>query len=395
VGLIVRIGAVLSFKELLSVKSTGPSSSNKSTMGCGCKVGSLAALQLRKPQRIFALTLSTYVCPSFRNWIQSGIHFGWEFHVLGRNQPFEGWMMRTRLYLEGIQKWSRSPDDVIVLVDSNDLFFIDRPEVTFERFLQLQLQMVIGGEPACCNGVSLERKKELEKEFYELFPKERYRFPNGGFLIGYSDQIQELLRQNLNAIDDQAGYVEKILNRQVMLQVDVGQSFVGNFPNMTDFYWVFDDDRSRDELSHWNLNKTYPFIVNKDNSVQPSVAHFSGHNYKDYTRVAQWIFGESRVKERKNDWPEFNLAIDPKLDLNTLIDYVPKTRSVLRIPSDYKMVRNEQDPLHPMVSTRLVGSARQPHDTFMIIFYVVLSIILAITTFVIIGIIVQRKPKLE
>lgn len=202
--------------------------------------------------KVIVLTLSTDPNTTNENCFQSLRYHGYEHYVLGRGQRFMGWPMRTRLYIEGTKNFATDANDIVVLVDSDDLYFVGPPAELETKFLKTGKRVIIGAEPACCNGkygydrVGRERITKILRERIG----NRYAFVNGGALIGFRDPLLALLESNKNEPDDQGGYLQKILDDPNRFELDSQQDIIGNVPLLHSYYRVTGDPEVP-ELDYW------------------------------------------------------------------------------------------------------------------------------------------------
>jgi hypothetical protein len=88
----------------------------------------------------------------FKNFEQSCKIFGYDYYILAKEEDFRDFQWRTYKYIEGIEQISRDENDVILICDSNDVFFIGPAEELLQKFKAMNKRIVVGAESACCNG---------------------------------------------------------------------------------------------------------------------------------------------------------------------------------------------------------------------------------------------------
>lgn len=238
-----------------------------------------------------AITVCTKSCPQLDNWRRSGEYNNIECIVIGMGEKWGGWIWRTQKYLEYID--TLDPNEIILLTDATDVIFIDNADQILSKFINNGSKVIIGAEPACCTGIysSGSLRYKAEQTLKERIPNNRYRFPNGGLMIGYVKDISKLLRENSDDTDDQAGYLDKFLNNTSLFTLDHNANIFGNIPNMNPYVRV-SDDPSYDEMVYWeNINDNGCIkLRNKIHQTSPCVLHFPGKNWDHYNKVGSLFF---------------------------------------------------------------------------------------------------------
>lgn len=249
-------------------------------------------------EKLFVLSLSTDESLGSLNFEKTMQHYKYSYFFLGRGRRFLGWPWRTRLYIETINKLKSSDRDIFVLCDSNDLFFVGGPNELIEKFNKIGKEVVVGAEPACCNGYygNKDRKMIAVNKMRELGARSgvrdqkqdntRYVFPNGGFLMGRAKELLKLLESNKSEPDDQGGLLQKLMDDPERYHLDRSQSIVGNVPNMHSNYRMY-YDKNIPEIDHWK------FIDGRWKNIHsgetPVCFHFPGRYWKGYNIIAQKI----------------------------------------------------------------------------------------------------------
>lgn len=248
--------------------------------------------------RLFVVTLSTDDNLLVRNFEKTASYFGYDYYIVGRGHQFQGWPWRTQLYIKSIKQLTNNDDDVFILCDSNDFIFIGPASEMLEKFVQSGERVLIGGEPACCNGRYGDRKHRhiALKKVKERIPS-RYRFPNGGFIIGYKRDLIKLLKSNAGEWDDQGGYLQKFMDHDPRFSIDWRQSLAGNMPNMHDWYRVNDDDKKRPEYDYWEWDESRKRYRNKLTGEYPCAMHFPGKYWPGYNMVVKHMFPSKNVQQ--------------------------------------------------------------------------------------------------
>lgn len=117
----------------------------------------------------------------------------------------------------------------------------------------------------------------------------RYRFPNGGFVMGIKEDVLRVLEFNQSYQDDQEGYHEQILSiAPSKIYVDWKQEFAGNFATGPAILFKAKGDNLFFSESHyweWKDDGVY----NKLTQGRPFIMHFPGKNWKYYNIVAKTL----------------------------------------------------------------------------------------------------------
>ena len=243
-------------------------------------------------ERLVILSLSTEKDQGAENFENSALHFGYDVRMVARNETFYGWSWRTKKYIQTIESIRTSDMDIFVLCDSSDLFVARPPADLLAAFFRAGHDVIVGAEPACCNGYyQNETVKHIAVDgTAKAVPGSRYRFPNGGFVMGRAKPLLRLLEANKDEPDDQGGYLQKMLDEYGnYFALDDKQMLVGNVPNMHGGYWVQGDDRSIREIDRWQLKGNE--VKNLATGEFPAFFHFPGKNWQSYNSIATEIFG--------------------------------------------------------------------------------------------------------
>jgi hypothetical protein len=215
-------------------------------------------------------------------WKYTAEYYGYDYEILGRKKKWKGWSFRTQLYLNYILKHPEY--EVFCLVDCTDLFFCAPVEELYEKFCQYQKDIIIGVENTFFYRNSSKEKttKYPHKLVQRVFDnvKSRYRYPNGGFLIGKRKAIIHLLKENLAAEDDQAGYMNLCYENKVHLYRDLKTELCGNIPFV----------KEGDESIYWEYDPINNRFYNTETKGRPCILHFPGKNYSIMNRFYEMLF---------------------------------------------------------------------------------------------------------
>jgi len=261
------------------------------------------------------ISLSTDDNNLVKNFEKTAQYFGYEYYFVGRGKSFQGWPWRTNLYISAIERLGKDPKDIFILCDSNDLFFVAPSDEMKEKFINSNKNCLIGAEAACCNGKYGDRKfrNEALESCKKRNPNTRYMFPNGGFLIGYRDELLKLLNSNKTEWDDQGGYLQKFMDKSPLLDINISQSLVGNVPTINEWYHVPGDEYGKPEITYWNYSEENNRFKNIFSGEYPCAFHFPGKSYSPYNIVTSKMF-----------------SVEPGNPNTILLPYNPQTSILLK-----------------------------------------------------------------
>ena len=290
------------------------------------------------------ITLNTDNDNGLYNWEYSASILGYDYKILGLGEKWGGWSWRTKKYLEYVQ--SLPEKNIVTITDGNDLFFTRSPKDLVSAYESYNSEVVFGGEPTCCTGkyqyhpFKINRGIAINAMFKrcnQYNDSTRWMFPNAGCITGKVSRMIELLEDIQEEPDDQAGYLEKLIEDFDCFEIDYQAKIVGNV-NAIGYYHCVDHpqsdlcstikDKLRNEHQYWDLeltdshckisNKMIPDITYEDgyhsiyryrnnitNNV-PCVLHFPGKNYELYNVFGDKLYNRSfrplkRDKEKKDN----------------------------------------------------------------------------------------------
>ncbi len=163
--------------------------------------------------------LATDINDNAKNWIKGVKTAGLRYKLLGVGHTFTGWKMRSKLYVDELEK---DPDiDIVIFSDVYDVL-VNKTKVEdiseiarsvkhspesanpvekyiIDTFLSFSKPIVIGAELGCwpknCYYFNL-------MSLFNTFGN-NYIFPNGGLVIGYREPLIQLYKHLQNHPDDQ------------------------------------------------------------------------------------------------------------------------------------------------------------------------------------------------
>ena len=217
---------------------------------------------------ILALTYCTKDQPNLRYWINSALLFDYEFKIIGFREPWKSWKGRAKMYFDHLG--TLADDRVVICCDSNDLFFVGGAHELRQKFENWEkgwngFPVIVGAESACCTGEyntdkSLKSHALLKTREYT---SNRYRFPNGGFVMGRAKPMHTFYSKLLECDDDQACILRMYIDNPTAFYLDSSNIFCGNIAAVHGLQIEF--------AENWD-----DALVNKGSLNKPSVVHFPG-----------------------------------------------------------------------------------------------------------------------
>jgi len=246
---------------------------------------------------LIVLTVSTDQTDASDNFEKILQYYGYDYHLLARGEKFMKWQWRTQKYIDGIEKYSLSSLDIIVLCDSNDLFFVDHVQNLKNKIEKVMKKtgkdIIVGGEAMVFSSHKWKsgEKRNAIKIMNKLCPNRRSKFPNGGCILGKRDQLLQLLRDNLVHVDDQNGYLRLFIQNPNRFTIDFDSEIIGNVPKLIPiFMHHWGDNMIKLEKNYWDFSDREGYhAINKISKSSPSILHFSGNYYEIYNQVGNLL----------------------------------------------------------------------------------------------------------
>lgn len=198
-------------------------------------------------------------------WKKTADFYGYDARIIGRDRKWGGWKGRTALYIEECEKATEV--QYIVLSDITDVIFVGPAYKAWNDISKLD-NVLIGGESIMAY-LGSKNRYEVENYFVKR-GKSRFLFPNGGMLAGPKGKILEVLKLNSNSKDDQAGYMDLIMEDKCKINIDYDTVLFGNIPNYH-YYTKLEKD-------FW-LQPIRGHFTNPISGHSPSLLHFAGANF--------------------------------------------------------------------------------------------------------------------
>lgn len=288
------------------------------------------------------ITLNTDRDDGLYNWEYTASSLGYDYKILGVGQKWGGWSWRTQKYLDYIQTLPEK--NIVTITDGNDLFFTRSPTDLLNSYESYNSDVVFGGEPTCCTGKYQYHPFKVNRgiaissmfdRYNQHNDSTRWMFPNAGCITGKVSRLVEMLEDIKDEPDDQAGYLERLIEDFNYFDIDYQTKIVGNV-NAIGYYHCVDHpqsdlcssikDKLRNEHQYWDLELTDSYCtVNNTNKIEnnviyeegynsfyryrnnitnniPCILHFPGKNYELYNTFGSKLYGYSfrPLKRDKN-----------------------------------------------------------------------------------------------
>ena len=182
------------------------------------------------------------------DWKESARIWGFDFDIIGLNYTWTGFEIKMQLvktYLKGVHR-----DTIIAVVDAYDLLLCGPPSELVEKYMRLTggKSLAVGGESICF----------LNTHNHNQFVNNsKYRFLNGGFVMGKPEQLEDAYTYVLNETpyDDQLGLGRYFDQFPSKVTVDGNQELVANTSTVHEIELV-----SEGRLKHTETHST-PVVI--------------------------------------------------------------------------------------------------------------------------------------
>lgn len=245
------------------------------------------------------------VATNINNYVQEYIDqlkkLGYNYAILGKGQPWEGFITKMNLYLEFLKNVPH--DEIVIICDSYDLLFLQTPQKIMEKYKRLaQNRVVIGLEnitnyfckfSTICDP-QIVQKCKINNPYYP-----DYIYPNSGFIMGRATDLLEIFNFMVQSEfkDDQYGLFQWILGNCHKCYFDVHLDFIFNYiPSSLSYY------------NHHHIQVTTKdkqvYVKYKNNISQPGAIHMWGH-YLDLGKRSEYIRNAlfpKRIKRTKIEY---------------------------------------------------------------------------------------------
>jgi len=161
--------------------------------------------------KLKVIGLATDVNPQAKNWIKGVEEADLNYKLVGVGQKFGGWSMRSRLYVEEMERDAET--DIFILSDVYDVLVsreavkrikdidFQTDEYIIDTFLSFKKPVIVGAEIPCFGNC-------YEFSFFSAFSiqnlfKKDYLYPNAGLVIGTRARLISLYRHLQKFRDDQ------------------------------------------------------------------------------------------------------------------------------------------------------------------------------------------------
>lgn len=231
--------------------------------------------------RCILLTIATHRNVWLDDWEKSANFWNYRYEILGMGKPWEGFETKINLIID---KTTQLPsDNLICIVDSYDLIMAGSKSELVEKFLSKGKKIVVGSESVCgpnCvrTGIAVENNNKPHI--------------NGGFVMGYSGEINKLYRNILRLCpyDDQIGIAKYIMTHPDLFHIDSNQDLVLNLNYGSE---IHDLERVENRRFRYKPTGTNPVVIHtpfiqKDLGTRSNYVRV--HALENYEEISQSQF---------------------------------------------------------------------------------------------------------
>jgi hypothetical protein len=264
-------------------------------------IGGMFSVKYKLEPNLKLLTVATkeVTDAQFSYLKDSAEQLGYNYKILGRLEPWKGFNTKITEYYNELQN---TTEVVSVLIDSTDVFMAGSATELYEKFIEMNKPLLVGGEirPWYPGG---KYDKTVVSDFFNNIKESEQCYPNSGFIIGYTNDLLNLMRLHLPHEDDQVACFDTIIENRAPLSIDYKTNLIGNIPYyqncpLADSYFVFDTIAHRYKNVH---NNTYPCIF-----------HFPGKNYgsmKEFYRKLNTYSVTTDAYNTSTQWQPFIVVV--------------------------------------------------------------------------------------
>jgi hypothetical protein len=216
----------------------------------------------------------------YTHWEQAAKYYGYNYEILGRDVIWTGFKTKILLCRDRLKTVT---EPIVVITDCTDLFPCASSIELTNKFYSMRQSVIIGGEAIMWYNTEPKFKtgQHPPSTIHDFFVQQHNKakdderppiFPNGGFIIGDTRAMFDLLTLISDYDDDQAAYHDVIYENKFDITVDYRCELVGNVPNYHMHHYdsaaCFTFDEARGRYRHHRYG-TYPMMF-----------HFPGQNYE-------------------------------------------------------------------------------------------------------------------
>jgi len=247
----------------------------------------------KRKWKVKVYAVNTNPGPLLDNWKNSLHRLGYEYEALCEGEKWGGWTWRTKKYIE---KLAKEPEEqLFVLTDANDVFFIGGPYELMQNFKTYRSDVVVGAEHACSTGPNrsnLSLKANIMDYCKARNKDTRYLVPNGGFIMGFRTPLLNVLCANLNQEDDQHGYLINWLAHPEVFKLDIYCRLVANVVYNFPFGDYEDDERIESDFFEFVETRDELRVRQIETKALPCAMHFPGGNMEAYNYFGPALLGK-------------------------------------------------------------------------------------------------------
>lgn len=162
--------------------------------------------------------------------------YNYNYKIVGEGEKWVNFMTKIKGCYNFIID-NLSEDYVVIICDAYDVLACDYSDVTLKKFLRLNKKIIVGAENKCgTNCIDLDNYYRYHNE-----KRLRYQYANGGFYMGYRNEILKMLKHMLDSCipDDQISMCKYINKYPKNIGIDSKGELVSNIQiySYTDTVW--------------------------------------------------------------------------------------------------------------------------------------------------------------
>ena len=212
------------------------------------------------------LTIATREIPDqlYSKWKSTAKHYGYDYEILGRDQPWRGWNTKVRLFHDRLQTVDAP---YVALTDSTDVFFCGCSDELYDKIVAQNKNLIMGGELQMYYPGGKHDRTKIEK-FFESIKESPQLYPNAGFIMGKTEEVRKLMGLHLEYSDDQTACFDTIYEGKLPLYIDYNTEIIANVAN-------YRDDPTK-STKYFEYDTNIGRYKNVTTNTVPVVFHFPG-----------------------------------------------------------------------------------------------------------------------
>lgn len=312
-SMLQHIGPIFNLKKLSDTVSSIPNiwfeyATGNIWVDTGINLGDIATNNVKAPphnicKQIKLLTVASIniTGSQFEKWEFTAKAYGYNYEILGRDNIWMGFTTKIKLCHARLNTIT---EPITVISDCTDVIITGCSDELYTAFMSMGQDIIVGGEsmPYYINGSYTQNKVA---PYFDSIRQSDQKYPNGGFIMGYTKALQGLFQHIIHRKDDQAAYFDTIYDHKVNIAIDYHTKLVGNMPNYHHFHIISEN--------YFEYDPVLGRYKNRCNQNTPIFLHFPGKytnimNYHYETIYALPISNNSASSQYFNWW-SFSIII--------------------------------------------------------------------------------------